>query len=170
MTGAMDAVVDCILGILDWINNNVGSEEFHHVNIEKQVNVCLRNLHKKGFTRTDLGEFRLMITVQICCLAKVVVKGHKDLHNLVYPVAKLGAAQLSHVLAHERPQVLDIIVRENGLEDYRYNGAEGSLCETSEARIGNIMDYVFHGQLQLQIGKEGKNLLKRYNSNAWERF
>jgi len=112
-----------------------------------------------------------MIAIQICCLAKAVVKGHKNLHNLVYPVSNLGAAdQVLHLLTSERPNVLSLIIRERGLEDYGCNVAEGSFCETSENRIGKIFDFVFPGQLQFRHGKDGENLLKEYNSATWERF
>jgi len=149
MNGMINAVVDCILGVLHWINETIGTDKFHHVNIEAQVKKCLEELKDKC-TTTDFGEFWLMLVVQICCLVKVIVKGHKDLHNLVYPVASLGAAaQLSHVHASERPDILDLIVRENGLKDYGRNSAEGSLCKMSEKRIGKIFDYMFLGQLLL---------------------
>jgi hypothetical protein len=33
-----------------------------------------------------------MMIFQICSLVGIMQKGHKDLHNLVYPVAGLGEA------------------------------------------------------------------------------
>jgi hypothetical protein len=44
-----------------------------------------------------------MLVVQMCILIKVGIKnGHLDHHNLVYPVAKLGAAnQLEHIDVEE---------------------------------------------------------------------
>jgi hypothetical protein len=56
----------------------------------------------------DISEFHLMTIVQTCCLAGVVVKGHKDLHNLVYLVSKLGGAeQLKLIHNHKRPDMLN---------------------------------------------------------------
>jgi hypothetical protein len=44
-----------------------------------------------------------MICIQICCN---IVEGHKDLHNLVYSVASLGAAvQLEHIFPSKRHYV-----------------------------------------------------------------
>ena len=58
---------------------------------------------EQGHDDLDFGEFRLMLVVQMCTLIKVGIKnGHIDLHNLVYPVAKLGAAkQLAHIDVEE---------------------------------------------------------------------
>ena len=113
-----------------------------------------------------------MIAVQICCLGKVMVKGHLNLNNLVYPVASLGAAgQLSHLKdKSERPEILNTIICEMEVEEYGTNAAEGLLCETSEGRVGNIFDYVFYGQMLFRISKEGKNLLKQFGSITWEEF
>jgi hypothetical protein len=62
-----------------------------------------------------------------------LITGHKDLHNLVYPVSSLGAAkQLKHILPENRPYVLNLILKEMGLEEYGTNAVEGSLCKTSE--------------------------------------
>jgi hypothetical protein len=48
-------------------------------------------------------------------------------------VSSLGAAkQLKHVLPENRPYVLNLILKEMGLEEYGTNVAEGSMCKTSE--------------------------------------
>jgi len=100
---SMNSMVDGLMGILEWIDDATGTEEFNHVNIEKRVKKCIQKWHDDGFHNFNFGEFCIMLAVQICCLAKVVVCGHKDLHNLVYPVSKLGAArQLGHIDEHER--------------------------------------------------------------------
>jgi hypothetical protein len=58
----------------------------------------------------------------------IIIKGHKDLHNLFYPVASLGAAaELEHIYPSKRHYVREIIMRENQLEDYGLNGVKGSL-------------------------------------------
>jgi hypothetical protein len=65
----------------------------------------------EGLAKLDFAEFRIMISVLICCLAKVVVNGHRNLNNLVYPVGKLGAAkQLSHLKnVGKRPEMINTI-------------------------------------------------------------
>ena len=169
---AIKAFVDGIVGVLNWINDNVGDEEeFNHVNIEKRFKKCVQDWHDAGYRTFDFGEFRLMVCVQICCLAGIIVKGHKDLHNLVYPVASLGAAeQLAHIHAEDRHHVLSMIMRGNGLEEFGLNGAEGSLCETSEWRIGDMYDYVFCYLNQFCIGKDGGHFVKAYGSDEWVLF
>jgi hypothetical protein len=78
--------------------------------------------------------------MQTCCIIKVSVKqGHKDMHNLVCPVASLGAAeQLKHLKPHKRSYVLGHIGNKMGLEQYGMNASKGSLCETSETCVGKI--------------------------------
>jgi len=171
--GAMDAMVDCILEVLNWINETVDSDNgFHHVNIEKKFQECLGRMKERVAMNPNFAEFCLMLAVQICCLAKVVVKVHKNLHNLVYPVTSLGATeQLEHLDAHERPAMLELIARESGLGAYGSNASEGCLCKTSETRIGNIFDYAFIRQMLFCHGTEfGKNFLKQYMSGIWQEF
>jgi hypothetical protein len=168
---AIKTLVDSIVVLLEWIKGTVGTANFNHVNIEKWFKECIKGWHDNGFKTFDIGEFQLMICIQICCYASIIVKGHKDLHNVVYPVASLGAAaQLEHIFPSKRPYVQEIIMGENGLEDYGLNGVEGSLCKTSESRVGKIFDYVFRYQHQFCIGKDGGNLVKCYNSDKWEHF
>jgi hypothetical protein len=87
---------------------------------------------------TDIAEFCLtgMLVIQICVMAGIIVRGHKDLHNLVYPVAKLGAAkQLEHIFTHECLMVFKRIVTEFGMDGYGTDTAEGMLCKTSEEHV-----------------------------------
>jgi len=67
----------------DWINEAVTSDdEFTHVNIENKFQECLGKMRERVNGNPDFAEFHLMVAVQICCLAKVVVKGHKNLNFL----------------------------------------------------------------------------------------
>jgi hypothetical protein len=101
MNGTMGAMVDGIMGILEWINANVDdNDKFHHAGIEARVKQCINEWKKKasdqmeegsdtatkyleGLAKLDFAEFWIMIAVQICCLAKVMVNGHHNLNNLV---------------------------------------------------------------------------------------
>ena len=113
----------------------------------------------------------MMVALQICCLMKVVVKGHANLNNLVYPVSNLGAAkQMSHLDSSERPEMLRTIIREMEVTRYGTNAGEGSLCENAENRVGTIFDYVFYGSMMFRITEEGKNMLKFFGSKAWIEF
>ena len=98
-------------------------------------------------SRLTLQSFVSCWSVQICVLAGIVVKGHKDLHNLVYPVASLGAAkQLEHILHEECPRVQQQIIAELGMEGYRTNASKGFLCEMSQECVLKIFDAVMRGQ------------------------
>jgi hypothetical protein len=173
-----------------WIEENKDdtTDKFHHVGIEARVQQCIDEWKKiaadqkekgndetkylEGLAKLDFGEFRMMIAVQICCLGKVMVNGHGNLNNLVYPVAGLQARkQLSH-LKHrsDRPEMLKTIVQEMEMEEYGTNAAEGLLCETSLSRVGQILDYVYYGQMLFRISNDGKNWLKRFGLTTWEEF
>jgi hypothetical protein len=122
--------------------------------------------HQLGFWRVPI-----MLVVQICILIKVGIKnGHLDLHNLVYPVAKLGAAkQLEHIDVEERPYVQSLILRETGLEKFGTYAAKGCLCKTSENRVVTIYDVVFPGQCLFCIcTTTGCCLVRIYGSHEWE--
>jgi hypothetical protein len=71
-----------------------------------------RQKYLEGLAKGDFGEFRAMIALQVCCLGEVIVKGHKNLNNLFYPVASLGAAaQLSHLKdKSERLEMLHTVI------------------------------------------------------------
>ena len=168
---SMNAMVDGIMGILQWIDEKTGTEEFNHFNIEKRVRECINKWHDDGYKVFDCSEFRLMLVVQMCCLAKVVICGHKDLHNLVYPVSNLGAMkQLGHLDARERELAMARVVTENGLDAFGLDAGEGSACEYANRRLNDIFDYVMHGQLLLRIGEDGDNLVKQFGSARWESF
>jgi hypothetical protein len=126
----------------------------------------------EGLAKLDFGEFWIMLAVQNCCLAKVVVNMHGNLNNLVYPVAGLGARnQLSHLKnSSNRQEVVNTIVHEMEMEEYGTNATEGLLCETSLNCVNEIFDYVFYGQMLFRICKEGKNRLKLFGSSEWEEF
>jgi hypothetical protein len=158
------------------------------VGIESRVRKCINDWKKtaadqtdngsnetkylEGLAKLDFGEFWMMIAVQICCLAKVVVKGHGNLKNLVYPVSGLGArSQLSHLKdSMDRQEVINMIVHEMGMEELGTNAAEGLLCETSLNCVGTIFDYIFYGMMIFRICKEGKNWRKTFGSPVWEEF
>jgi hypothetical protein len=72
---AIEALVDGIVALLEWINETVGTADFHHVNIEKRFKECIKGWHDKGFKTFHIGEFWLMICVQICRYASIIIKG-----------------------------------------------------------------------------------------------
>jgi hypothetical protein len=182
-------VVDSLIGILEWIEAKKDDlDEFHHVGIKARVQQCVNDWKKiavdqkengsnetkylKGLAKLDFGEFWIMLAVQICCLAKVMVSEHGNLNILVYPVAGLRARnQLSHLKnSSDRQEVVNTIVYEMEMEEYSTNPAKGLLYEMSLNCVNEIYDYVFYGQMLFRICKEGKNWLKLFGSSEWEEF
>jgi hypothetical protein len=158
MNGAMEKVIDGLIGILEWIQEKKNDPaEFHHAGIKARVQQCVddwKNIaaeqtengsnemkYLEGLAKLDFGEFRMMLAIQICCLTKVVVTGHANLNNLVYPASGLGArSQLDHLeSSSDRQEVVNTIVYEMDMEEYGTNAAEGLHCETSLRRNDNFM-------------------------------
>jgi len=166
----MDEVVDGILGLLNWINDTAGTDEFCHTNIEEKFQECSATWKEDGHSDVELAEFRLMIIVQICCLINLVVKSNKDLHNLVYPVSSLGAAkQLEHVQPGDRFYVLNLIMKRFMLRHLGTNGCKGSLCETSDIRVGNMYDVVYYGQIIVKMASDdGSSHVKHWSAAEFE--
>jgi hypothetical protein len=54
------------------------------------------------------------------------------------------------------------------MEEYGTNTAEGLLCEISLSHVGQILDYVYYGQMLFRISNDGKNWLKQFRSTTWE--
>jgi len=170
-TDVIDCVVTDVIGLLHWINDTVRTDDFNHCNIEKEFKRVLRVWKDKGYD-LDIGEFCLMLIIQTLCLAGVVVKGHKDLYNLVYPVHNLGAAkQLGHIGISDRPGMLHYLSAETGHEAFGTDGSEGKLCETAVNRVCRISDYVMKGMMLMSFSTEdGSHIFKEYGSGLWEEF
>jgi hypothetical protein len=184
----MKVMVAGVMKVLRWIDANKDiDDQFHHAGIQKVVQELIdewKDMAKKqkesgpdatkyleGLNRLDFAEFRMMVALQICCLTKVVVKGHANLNNLVYPVSNLGAAkQMSHLDSSERSEMLRTIIREMEVTHYGTNAGEGSLCENAENRVGTIFDYAFYGSMMFCITEDGKNMLKFFGLDSWVEF
>jgi hypothetical protein len=173
--GVMKVMVAGVMKVLRWIDvNKDNDDQFHHAGIQRVVQEQISDWKEKaakqkengpdetkyleGLNRLDFAEFPMMVALQICCLTKVVVKGHTNLNNLVYPVSNLAAAkQMSHLDSSERPEMLRTIIREMEVTHYGTDTSEGSLCENAKNHVGTIFDYVFYGSMMFQITKKGKN-------------
>jgi hypothetical protein len=101
-----------------------------------------------------------------------VVKGHKDLYNLVYSVHNLGAAkQLEHIGNSDQPGMLHYLSAETGLEAFGTDASEGNLCESAENKICRIKDYVMKGMMLMSfLTEDGSHMFKEYGSGSWEMF
>jgi hypothetical protein len=184
----MKVMVAGVMKALRWIDaNRDNDDQFHHAGMQKVVqeqigdwkdkaakqkeNRLDKTKYLEGLNRLDFAKFWMMVVLQICCLTKVVVKGHANLNNLVYPVLNLEAAkQMSHLDCSERPELLCTIIREMEVTHYGTNAGEGLLCENAENCVGTIFDYVFYGSMMFQITEEGKNMLKFFGSDTGIQF
>ena len=166
MNGVMPFVVRQIKLLLRHLNELVTSNNFDQVDVEKVFRKTVQTWSHLG---VDIGEFRLMIVVQILILCGVSCPvTNRNKLNVVYPVAGLGAAnQLADIERHLRPMITARIAQEFNLQKHGANAVECCLCETSRNRLGEILDYFIKGQSLFYINSEGLSLVKQYGSNVW---
>ena len=168
MNDVMDKMVEDLEDLLDWIDETgpKGDDVFHHASVEARVRETLDLW--KGY-KCDIGEFRIMMIVQICALASYLQRG-KHLLNIVYPVAKLGAAaQLVFVPEGQRQEVIERILQEFDLVRFGTNAAESLLCETSATRVGKTHESFMRGQHLFMLEPEtGRPIIKRCGTADWE--
>jgi hypothetical protein len=161
------AVIACILVLLRWVND-CSEESFDHASVRDKVletSLAISNVHR----RTELGEFRLMLILQMCALSQVVLHPSPKLLHLLYPIPGKGSA--NHLLdvgvAEENHQdALKRVMHHFNLNDFGDNAGESILCETLPGR--NVFDAFFHGQDLFLMNKEGKSQRKRYGRTVWE--
>jgi len=180
--GNLEKMAKALQRMGGWVNETTRTKNFNHFAIQQRVRQCCAELRrccekellqlKKPMTRdVNIGKFRLMMDLQIMALSKLVIIGHKDLNNMVYPVKGLGAdAQLAHVQEADRPMVLFFIISKNGWEYLGLNAGEGTLCEPSIYRVDKIFDIIFRGMLLFRVMEDGANSLKKFGSSLWEMF
>ena len=87
-------VIESLMLLLSWVNE-CPSESFNHDSIRKKV------LETSGAilgikAGAELGEFRLMLILQMCALSSVVLIPSPKLLHLVYPIPGKGSA--NHLL------------------------------------------------------------------------
>jgi len=170
MNNVMATVVKDVLQLLEWINSNVGSKpKFTQHKIEEKFRSTIKNW--AGY-RCEIGEFRLMLAVQLCVLCGIVIKPHPNLRNMVYPVATLGAAkQLQHLSGgRSRESLLELILTEFKLDEWGLNCPESLLCETAENRVTLIKDYFFKYQSLHTLAEDGFACRKEYGSTVWKKI
>ena len=120
--------------------------------------------------RTELGEFRLMIILQICALSSVRVWPSPKLLNLLYPIPGKGSARHlieAGVSEADHPAAMKRVVHHFDLSKFGNNAGESLLCESLPGR--NVFDVFLRGQdLFLMDAHEGVPHVKRYNNDSWE--
>ena len=124
--------------------------------------------HHDCITGSHASSRRTFSSVQILVHCKIRSVAHADNLNLVYPVAGLGAEkQLKHLELGLRHMVTERISQQFRLKAHGSNANEGCLCETSESRLGEILDYFIRGQSLYYLSAEGKAMVKEYAKTEW---
>eukprot|EP00978_Attheya_sp_CCMP212_P039371 scaffold204047_cov46-Attheya_sp.AAC.1 len=158
--------MDLAVKEIDKILCEVKKESFNRFSLVDHLKEAKEKMKPFGM---NMGEFRILLSVQTCLLAGLSGTGSKKWINLQYPINKLGAeTQLQGVPTDLRPSALHHIMAEFGLTNFGLNSVETLLCETAENRNGYIHDYIIKGQSVFSFGLEGRPVLREYGSHHWK--
>jgi hypothetical protein len=116
----------------------------------------------------ELGEFRLMLILQMCGLSSVVLCPSPKLLNLLYPIPGKGSANhLFDVGVNEADHhdALKHVSHHFGLKEFGDNGGESILCEMLPGR--KVFDTFFPGQSLFLLNADGKPLRNKYSTTKW---
>ena len=160
-------VIEYILVLLCWVNECT-NESFNHESIREKVLETSRTIltFKVG---AELGEFRLMLILQLCTLSSVVLLPSPKLLNLLYPIPGKGSS--NHLLEVnvdevDHPDALKCILHCFNFKDYGTNAGERILCETLPGR--KVFDVFFPGQSLFLMNASGIPMRKKYLSTTWK--
>ena len=117
----------------------------------------------------QLGEFRLLVLIQIAILSGILVKPRPFLNNLMYPVKDRASYQ--HLVDENiDPKDFDFAM-ETICQEMKWtpsrNVAETCLCESLEGRREFIYDILFYGMNLYCLNEKGQTLEKLWNSRQW---
>jgi hypothetical protein len=159
-------VIECILALLRWVNE-IPEEKFNHVVLREAVLMTSENISriKAG---AELGEFRLMLILQMCALSSVVLHPSPKLLNLLYPIPGKGSA--NHLLdvnvkEADHHDALRRVLHHFNLQEFGDNGGESILCETLPGR--KVFDAFFPLQSIFLLNADGIPMRKKYLSTKW---
>jgi hypothetical protein len=160
-------VIKTILGLLTWVNDTP-PEKFNHVAIREMVLLTAKSISriKAG---AELGEFRLMLILQMCALSSVVLRPSPKLLNLLYPIPGKGSA--NHLLdvsvkEADHHDALRRVSHHFNLKQFGDNAGESILCETLPGR--NVFDAFFPLQSLFLLNAHGKPMRKKYSTTKWD--
>ena len=159
-------VIKCIMSLLMLVNN-CSHENFGPVFLRDAVLQTSAAISEvKG--KAELGEFRLMLILQMCALSSVVLRPSTKLLNLLYPIPGKGSA--NHLLEvnvqeQEHDEALKRVSHYFGLEEFGDNGGESLLCETLPGR--NVWDVFFPLESLFLLNASGQPMQKKYGTTIW---
>ena len=153
--------------LLCWVNE-CPNKSFNHESIHEKVLETSRAIltFKVG---AELGEFHLMLILQLCALSSVVLLPSPKLLNLLYPIPSKGSS--NHLLEVnvdkvDHPDALKRILHCFNLQDYGTNAGESILCETLPGR--KVFDAFFPGQSVFLMNVSGIPMRKKYLLTTWK--
>jgi hypothetical protein len=139
-------VIHHLLELLNWINE-CPDNSYNPVSVRDKVIETSKGISSFK-TGTKLGEFRLMLILQLCALSSVVLRSSPKLQNMLYPIPGKGSA--NHLInvkvdpAHPQ-DALHRVLHNFDLNRFGTNAGESILCETLPGR--NVYDDVFLGRV-----------------------
>jgi hypothetical protein len=155
-----------LLALIDWFNE-IPEASFTQELMREKVKEAVKAIQDLG--RCEVGEFRILILLQICALSGTLLKASPKLLNFIYPVEGKGAYNhlaTEHVSLEIFDEVSDRVVKEFDLGKYGLNALEAVLCETMPNKSNNIDGFI-KGQNLYMLQEGGVPKTKPYGTVAW---
>jgi hypothetical protein len=160
-------VIHHLLELLKWVNE-CPENSYNPVSVRDKVIETSKAISSFK-TGAELGEFCLMLILQLCALSSVVLRSSPKLQNMLYPIPGKGSA--NHLIgvkvdpAHHQ-DALHRVLHNFDLNGLGTNAGESILCETIPGR--NVYDVFFPGQNLFLLNTDGKPMRKKYASMTWK--
>jgi hypothetical protein len=162
-----ESVFECLLELLNWVND-CPEVHFSPESVRAKVLETSRSITciKK---ETELGEFRLMLILQLCALSSVVLHSSPKLLKLLYRIPGKGASNHLidvNVQIENHQDAMKRLLHHFDLHEFGMNAGESILCETLPGR--KVFDAFFQGQSLFLLDPHGQSKMKKYASLTWE--
>ena len=162
----LDKVISYLFKMLHDVNSSP-EKTFNHEVLRQIVKVISDKLTTID-PPAELGEFRLMLVLQMSALSSVVLHPSPKLLNLLYPIQGKGSAKHLLSVGVQEKDHQDAIRRVShcfNLVDFGDNGGESVLCETLTDR--NVQDAFFEGQSLFLLNARGSPVEKKHSATKW---
>lgn len=162
------SVVQCILVLPNWIND-CPEDCFSPASVRARVVETSRSITSIK-TGTELGEFRLMLILQLCALSLVVLlHSSPKLLKLLYQIP--GKGSMNHLInvnadLTNHQDAMKWLLHTFDLYEFGTNAGDNILCEMLPGR--NVFNVFFPGQSLFLLNPNGKSMMKKYASLTWQ--
>jgi hypothetical protein len=168
----VDKVVDVLFELIGSINA-VPDGEMSFMVMEPLLKRTVSDLNK--VVHCELGEFRLLVFLQICAHLRIGLRTSTNLREILYPV--VGAASHAHILHHgfKADQVLEVFdmlrsEMSTGIRRVPMDEVEPLLCESKAGRLLTKFDVFIKGQALFRLDESGVPWIKGYGEYCWRRI